>query len=301
MKLAPVVLFVYNRPFHTRQTVEVLQKNELAKESELFIYSDAPKNEKAKESVAKVREYIKSINGFKKVTIIEREKNWGLADSIIDGVTKIVNEYGKVIVLEDDLVTSPYFLRFMNDALEFYKDEKKVWHISGYTPPLNTTIIKEHFFIKPTTCWGWATWSDRWMYFKKDATYFINKFNKTAIKDFNINNTYNYYSHLLLNYKNKIDTWAIFWYATSYFNDALSLHPRRSFVQNIGHDGSGTHCANSCDFEVEILDNYEHDFPREVSMKKDYSLELEKYFISLKKPMLYRIMKKLKRVVKGSV
>ena len=120
-KLAPVVLFVYNRPEHTKQTVEALQKNELAIKSELFIYSDAPKNIGVKEKIDEVRKYIKSINGFKKVTVIKREKNWGLAASIIDGVTKIVNEYGKVIVLEDDLVTSPYFLKFMNDALEFYK------------------------------------------------------------------------------------------------------------------------------------------------------------------------------------
>jgi GT2 family glycosyltransferase len=116
-KQAPIALFVYNRPWHTRQTVEALKKNELASESELFIYSDAPKNGKAKEKVKEVREYIKTIDGFKKVTIIERENNWGLADSIIDGVTKIVNEYGKIIVLEDDLVTSPYFLKFMNEAL----------------------------------------------------------------------------------------------------------------------------------------------------------------------------------------
>jgi hypothetical protein len=124
--LAPIVLFVYNSPWHTRQTVEVLQKNHLASESEFFIYSDAPKNENAVDKVSEVREYIKSITGFKKVTVIKREKNWGLADSIIDGVIKIVNEYGKIIVLEDDLVTSPYFLRFMNEALEIYKDEEKV-------------------------------------------------------------------------------------------------------------------------------------------------------------------------------
>ena len=126
---APIVLFVYNRPWHTRQTVESLQKNKMANESELFIYSDAAKNDEAKEKVNEVREYIKSIDGFNKVTIIEREKNWGLANSIIDGVTKIVNEYGKIIVLEDDLVTSPYFLRFMNEALEVYRDENntKSW------------------------------------------------------------------------------------------------------------------------------------------------------------------------------
>ena len=121
MTLAPIVIFVYNRPNHTRQTVEALRKNELANESELFIYADAPKNENAVVKVNEVREYIKSVDGFKKVTIIHREKNWGLANSIIDGVTKIVNEYGKIIVLEDDLITSPNFLSFTNQALDFYE------------------------------------------------------------------------------------------------------------------------------------------------------------------------------------
>ena len=174
--LAPIVLFVYNRPLHTKQTIEALQKNELAKESELFIYSDAPKSSEVQSDVDEIREYIKSINGFKKVTIVERDENWGLANSIIDGVTKIVNEYGKIIVLEDDLVTSPYFLRFMNDSLARYETEERVWHISGYSQPFNKLNIKEHFFIKPTTCWGWGTWLNRWNFFKKDTlSYFFDQ------------------------------------------------------------------------------------------------------------------------------
>ena len=127
MVLSPIVLFVHNRPWHTKQTVEALQQNELAEDSELFIYSDAAKSSKANAAVQEVRDYIYSVSGFKKITIIERKYNWGLADSIIDGVTSIVNKYGRIIVLEDDLVTSPYFLKFMNDALSFYKNEKRVW------------------------------------------------------------------------------------------------------------------------------------------------------------------------------
>src|SRR3989339_1619899 len=144
--LAPIVLFVYNRPYHTKQTVEALQKNEFANESELFIYSDEAKNLSAKESVDEVRNYIKTIDGFKKVTIVEREKNFGLANSIIDGVTKIVNEYGKIIVLEDDLVTSPFFLRFMNEALEMYQNESNVASIHGYIYPIGG--LPETFFIR---------------------------------------------------------------------------------------------------------------------------------------------------------
>ena len=144
--LAPIVLFVYNRPWHTAQTVEALQKNTLADKSELFIYSDAAKNSEVALYVKKVREYIRNISGFRKVTIMEREKNWGLANSIIDGVTTIVNKYGKIIVLEDDLVTSPYFLRFMNEALEMYENEESVASIHGYIYPIEG--LPETFFIR---------------------------------------------------------------------------------------------------------------------------------------------------------
>ncbi|WP_082409637.1 glycosyltransferase [Methylomonas koyamae] len=154
MTLAPIVLFVYNRPWHTQKTVEALQNNELALESELIIYSDAPKYEDSKQAVLGVRSYIKSIIGFKKVTIIEREKNWGLAKSIIDGVTTVVNQYGKVIVLEDDLVTSQFFLKFMNEALNFYEGEAKVFHVSGYLYPINNEKLDSTFFFKANDMLG---------------------------------------------------------------------------------------------------------------------------------------------------
>ena len=205
MILAPIVLFVYNRPSHTQQTVEALQKNELASQSELFIYSDEAKNEDARKSVDEVRSYIDNIDGFKKVMIIERDKNWGLANSIIDGVTKIVNEYGKIIVLEDDLVTSPYFLRFMNDALEFYKDEKKVWHVSGWNYPIETEDLGDVFLWRLMNCWGWATWSDRWSYYEKDTDKVINEFTKEDINRFNLDGAENFFSQVTTNKKGNND------------------------------------------------------------------------------------------------
>ena len=118
-----ILVFAYNRPWHTQQTIEALQKNELASESDLIIYSDEAKTENEQENVDKVRLHINKINKFRKVTIIKREKNWGLANNIIDGVTKVVDQYGKIIVIEDDIVTSPYFLKYMNEALDYYKDK----------------------------------------------------------------------------------------------------------------------------------------------------------------------------------
>ncbi len=125
MVLAPIVLFVYNRLSHTKQTVESLQKNYLADQSELFIFSDGPKNELDRQKVENVRKYLNSINGFKNIVIKESQENKGLANSVISGVSEIISKYGKIIVMEDDLVSAPGFLKFMNEALEFYKDNSK--------------------------------------------------------------------------------------------------------------------------------------------------------------------------------
>ena len=302
MNPAPIVLFVYNRSWHTQQTVKALQKNELARESELFIYSDAAKNEDSIDKVSKVREYIEKIDGFKKITVIKRDRNWGLADSIIDGVTEIINIYGKTIVLEDDLVTSRNFLKFMNEALMFYKDEEKVWHISGYSQPFKKSEFNEHFFIKPTTCWGWATWHDRWKYFRKDTDFFIKKFDKTSVFDFNIRNSYPYYSHLIMNKDRKFNTWAIFWYASVYFNNGLSLHPLESFVNNIGHDGSGSNCENNSNFQVKLESAYvDNLFPKKIEINKKIVDELEKYYKGLNKSIFIKIIRKLNKIIKGMI
>lgn len=294
MNLAPIVLFTYNRPFHLRQTVEALQKNELATESELFIFSDGPKPG-SEEKVKEVREYIRNIKGFKKITIIERDKNWGLANNIIDGVTRIVNEYGKIIVLEDDLVTSPYFLRFMKEALEMYKDEEKVMHISGYMYPIKTDGLGDTFFIRPTSCWGWATWSRSWKYFKKDPDYYIKVFDKSMIKDFNLNNSYDYFKQIILNKKGKINTWAIFWYASVYLQDGLSLHPRYSFVRNVGFDEEGTHCKIGAAYDISELNNCTSMFfLSEVKENEKAKKALEKFFRSIRPPFYKKIVEKLR-------
>lgn len=298
MNLAPIVLFVYNRPHHTKQTVEALQKNEFAKESELFIFSDAAKNEEVLEKVNEVRAYIKTIDGFKKVNIIEREKNWGLADSIIDGVTKIINEYGKVIVLEDDLVTSPYFLKFMNEALEFYKNEKKVWHISGWNYPIKTDGLEDVFFWRLMNCWGWATWADRWQYYKKDIEKTINTFSQKDINRFNIDGAEDFWSQVISNKEGKINTWAIFWYATIFKQNGLCLNPTQTFVENIGHDASGMHCSKNSFFSSTL--NYKDimNFNNSIRENKK-ALEYVKNFYKMnKKSFISKITDKFKRLLK---
>ena len=281
--LPPIVLFVYNRLWHTRQTVEALQKNELASETELFIFSDGPKDEKAIAKVKKVREYIKTIDGFKKIAIIEREKNWGLANNIIDGVTNVINKYGKIIVLEDDLVSSPYFLKFMNEALEFYKDEKKVWHISGWNYPIETKGIGDVFFWRVMNCWGWATWADRWKYYERNVDKIIKEFSEIDIKKFNLDGTVNFWEQVILNKEKKINTWAIFWYATIFKHNGLCLNPSQSFVKNIGLDGSGTHCGKDCSFSNDVSMNKDISFSVNIKENNTAVQRIKQFYNSRKK------------------
>jgi len=294
VNFAPIVLFTYKRLWHTKQTVEALQKNLYADQSELFIFSDGAKNEKDELKVKEVREYLKTIKGFKKIEIIERDKNWGLANNIIDGVTEIVNNFGKVIVLEDDIITSPYFLKYMNEALERYEEEEKVMHISGYMFPIKTDGLPDTFFLKPTSCWGWATWKRAWKYFERNPEKQIKILTKNQIKDFNLNNSYDYWSHLVLNYQGKLYTWAIFWYLSVYLNNGLSLHPRESLTKNIGTDGSGTHFNGKTSiFDVELTDKDSWEFPEEIVEHTLARKRLEEYYNTIKPSIARKMVSKI--------
>lgn len=288
--LAPIVLFTYNRLWHTKQTVEALQKNELASESELFIFSDGWKSEKDKPKVLEVREYLKTIGGFKKVHIIERDRNWGLADNIIDGVTQVVNEYGKIIVLEDDILTSPYFLRFMNEALERYKDEERVFGVNGYAYPMRKEGLPSAYFLKSFACWGWGTWKRAWKYFEKDPDKLIKTFTKEMIREFNFDNSNNFWYQVIANKKGKINTWAIFFYAVAFINDGLFLTPRDSFTKNIGHDASGVHSGKVKHFDTELALEYNINFPEKV---EEHRLARQRHIEYFRKYMKLPLWKKI--------
>jgi hypothetical protein len=250
MTAAPIALFVYNRPSHSRQTVEALQKNSLSRDSDLFVFSDAPKSTVQTEAVSEVRQYIRQIDGFKSMHIVERKKNFGLARSIIEGVTRLCEEYGRVIVMEDDLITSPHFLKFMNDALDMYEHEDRVMHISGATYPIKN-VKCETFFFRVPLCWGWATWDQSWKSYKKDVG-LMASFDKKMCKQFNIDNTYNYWDQLECNKNGTLNTWFVFWYATLFLRGGLACFPARSLVQNIGMDGSGVHSGPSNNYYVKL-------------------------------------------------
>lgn len=243
----PVTLFVYNRLEHTRRTVDALKDNYLAQDSELFIFSDAPKSDVSFKEVAPVREYIKTIDGFKNITVVEREKNLGLSQSIITGVTELVNQYGKIIVLEDDMLTSPYFLQFMNESLEFYEDISQVACVHGYMYPISEKL-PETFFLRMADCWGWGTWKRGWDLFEPDGRKLLNELEERNLqRDFDLNYSHNYIQMLKEQIVGQNDSWAIRWYASVFLKGKLGFYPGRSLVHNIGLDETGTHCGkNNC-------------------------------------------------------
>lgn len=243
MTCAPILLFVYNRPEHTRRCIESLTRNALAVDSTLYIYADGPKDTTQQTAVDEVRSYLRTISGFKTVNLIERKENWGLARNIIDGVTTQVNHYGKVIVLEDDLVVAPYFLQFMNDALETYKDEPKVGHIQACDFTQDPSL-PETFLIKWTGSWGWATWERAWKHFNPDGKALLEELEQRKLTyTFDFNGKYGFTRMLRRQIEGKNNSWAIRWNASLFLKDILSLNVGRSLVQNEGFDGSGTNCG----------------------------------------------------------
>lgn len=241
MTYAPIALFTYNRADHTQRAVESLLKNAEAKFSDLFIFSDGPKTPEKKAGVEENRKYIHTISGFKSISIIEREKNWGLANSLIAGITEVINKFGKVIVVEDDLILSPYFLQFMNEGLEKYKDDDRVGTITGFVPPIKDKL-PETFFLKYFQCWGWATWKRAWDLLETDARPLLKglRFKKTK---FDVGGVVGNYGNLYCQKVGLVDSWYLRYYASLFLKDKLSLYPGRSMVTNDGLDGTGTHCG----------------------------------------------------------
>jgi hypothetical protein len=240
MKPAPIVLFVYKRPDHTRRTVESLLSNPLAAGSELFIFSDGARNAEAEPLVAELRKYIRTITGFKRVTITERERNFGLAESVIAGVSSILATCGNIIVLEDDMVLTPFFLEFMNEGLEKYRDAEEVICIHGFSFPIKHS--KPVYFLKGADCWGWGTWKRGWDLFNPDSRFLLDEIRRRDLGyTFNMDDSYDYIGMLQAQVEGRIDSWAVRWYASAVLEDKLTLYAYPSLLQNIGFDGTETH------------------------------------------------------------
>jgi len=293
--LAPICLFTYNRINETIQTVKALQENFLAEQSDLYIFSDGPKNIFAEKKVDAVRSYIHSLDGFKSINIIESDQNKGLANSIIEGVTKIINQHGKLIVLEDDLVTSRNFLQFINQGLTFFESDTDVFSIAGYTPPIRKPK-QDIYFTQRASSWGWATWKDRWNEiswnienyesYRKDLL-FIKKFNRMGSD----------MSKMLHDQMTgKINSWAIRWCFHQYLKQKFTVYPTVSKIQNIGTGQGASHTIDRFNRFATPLDlslRTDFDFNVDVKLESFYLKQFLKQF-SIATRIKYKLLNSLK-------
>jgi len=294
---APIALFVYNRPLHTRQTVEALLRNLEAIDSEFYIFSDAAKNESSRSAVSEVRTYVNTISGFKKITIIEREFNWGLANSIIDGVSQLCDQYGRVIVLEDDLLVSPHFLSYVNTALEKYQNDLAVMQIAGYMFPMGLSLNEDALFLPFISSWGWATWSRAWSKFDPNAQGFqMLKKDRHLRNRFDLCGNYNYFKMLKSQQSGKTNSWAIRWYLSVFLNHGLTLYPRQTMVENVGFDGTGENCIVSVIDESKLNSTFKVSiFPTETALYES----IDTVLIQMPRPKykLSSIFRRFKRIM----
>ncbi len=270
--LAPIVLFVYKRPIHTKKVLKSLAGNNLAKKSTIYIYADGPKsNETAKDylDIEQTRKVIKQKWGFKEIKIIESNTNIGLADSIINGVTYVIKNHKRVIVLEDDIEVSKTFLEYMNNSLDFYQNQEGIWHISAFNYPFDKYNKNKNYVWRAMNCWGWATWEDRWVYFNKEPNKIANNFTQNDIYRFNLDGYHPFWTQIIENINKEKNTWAIFWYATIFKNNGLCVNPEKSFVRNIGHDGSGIHCSKTNVYKIKTLNRFSNKFHFETTIKEN--------------------------------
>lgn len=241
--LAPIVLFAYNRPEHLARTLASLRQNPLAARSELFVFADGPRRAEDRVAVGAVHDLLARTTGFARTEIVDRETNWGLANSVIAGVSDVMARYGRAIVLEDDLIFAPDFLNFMNDALRAYARQPRIFSVSGYTYPLVFPPSFRHdvCLLPRASSWGWATWADRWA----KADWAVPTFEALRQSPRNCRafaqGGDDLLPMLVRQQRGEIDSWAIRWGYTHFLQRAYGLYPVRSKVANVGHDHSGTH------------------------------------------------------------
>ncbi len=250
--IAPIALFTFNRIEHTRITVDALRKNVLATETDIIVFSDGAKTSDGWLAVNEVRQYLSQIQGFRSVKIVHRNQNYGLSESITRGVEEILIDYERIIVVEDDLLTSPHFLTYMNAALDKFSHDSRVVSIHAYVYPVQENAPAA-FFLPGADCWGWATWRRGWKVYNSDGRYLLGELKRRKLcKEFDYNNSYPYSKMLKAQIRGDNDSWAIRWYASAFLAGKLTLYPGRSLVHNLGNDGSGTHSENVDALDVEL-------------------------------------------------
>ncbi len=302
--LAPIILFTYNRPEHTRITLEHLQANDLADQSVLYIYCDGAKEGASQlqlDMIDEVKKVVRSVQWTKEIHIVEAPKNKGLARNVIDGVTEIVNKHGKVIVLEDDLLLSEGFLTYMNTALIKYKDDARVKQISGFLFPIEIPEKKEAFFLPLTNTIGWGTWQKEWSEIDLSAPgYEKLKTDKTLRKKFNLDGSYDYSNMLLKQMKNEnFGSWAILYWWHVFNQKGLVLFPDYPLVQHNDFDYSGTHSGSDDHYtKANWKDTYRvESFPTIISCHEEYFSIFKKYIKAYSRFSVSNFKIKLKKLL----
>lgn len=245
--LAPIAFFGFRRPEHMAASLASLRNCELADQSELFIYCDGARKKEDEALVAQVREVAQQQTWARQLTVVAQEKNIGLAASIVQGASDLCARFGRVIVLEDDLIVGTKFLQFMNQALDFYQDDERVFQVSAHNFDVPEFRNQDDALLMPMiTSWGWATWQRAWRQYSSDMSVWKDlRKDRTLIRRLNLNQHYDYDIMLDLAAEGQIDSWAIRWYLTLFQKKGLTVYPPRTLIQNFGHDGSGTHGKQS--------------------------------------------------------
>jgi hypothetical protein len=292
---APIAVFAFNRPRHLKKTLTALSKNIGAKDSHLYLFIDGPRNSDEIDLIeACINVGNEFSNNFKTLELKQSKLNKGLAKSIISGITLVLQSYPKVIVVEDDLETSPYFLDFINRGLERYQNENDVASIHGFVLPFINPISKP-FFLKGADCWGWGTWSNRWELFNPDGQSLLDELRaKNLIDEFNLGGSYSFSKMLEDQIVGKNDSWAIRWHASMFLKNKLTLYPAQTYVENIGFDGSGTHTGETSIFYSPISKSSQ-ELPKKIKVNEEAFQELCRWYQEVYFGKQKKINKKFKK------
>ena len=308
MELAPITLFIYNRPHYLLRTLESLSKNDLAEQSLLIVYADGPKDHASTDEIERIkaaRQIVKSKNWCKQIRLIEREYNLGLSSSIISGVSEVLQEFDSIIVLEDDLELSPYFLTFMNDALRVYNNEPKVLSIGACNFFATGENLPETFFIPIPDCLGWATWSQQWKNFESDGEKLLQQLEANNLIDFfNLYGAYNFEKLLRNQIAGLTNSWAIRWQAVSFIQDKVNLYPKFALTNHIGVDELATNSSN-VDYSkfVKFPSRYKTVEKQPVVVKREVMSQMLNYYRQTFSPTppSFRLVKRLYKHLKKRI
>jgi hypothetical protein len=293
---APVVVFAFNRPAHLKKLLDSLAINRYADATSVVVYVDGPRNDLDRGRQLEIFELLEGQFNFKSLSIVISAENKGLAKSIRFGVSQMLVDSSRVIVLEDDLLLSPSFLEFMNRGLEIYETCNEVASIHGFQYPI-ASDFREPIFFRGADCWGWATWRDRWNLVSFDSQMLLEQIQSSGLIDeFNLSGNMDFYGMLQKQATSEVDSWAICWHASMFVQNKLTLFPPESLVQNNGNDGSGVHSGVNNFFETNLADLSEWEFPVDIEESDVFKNLLgEFYRKSLgKKSLAYRISRKLR-------